>query len=432
MSPPGRHAADRALARGVLLIGLFALAAGLARLGQDIAIAWRHGTGPEVDAYQLLLGLAQWPAAVALSTLTALVAPTESALPGGAGARQQLRGELLGAMLALAAASALVAAVAMAWASTRLPPEAAAAARAGLPAMALVVGIGLLGALVSAWWVAEGRATLTLVEAALPLAVLAALVLAPAIGLFQATLLGAGLQLALLAVGLAREGRWPRPRWRRASPGWSGLGRGALALLAGQMLFAMIPLVDLAFAAGLGAGQLAALGFASRLLLGVQGLAGVALQRAALPLLTGMADDPAAATRAVWRWAGAALALGCAAALLLALTADALTRLLFERGRFDAADREAVATLLQAGALQLPPYFAGLVLTTALVARGHRTTLAGMAALGFAVKILASAWLVPAAGAAGLMASTAVVYVITTSVAAARWGGWRAPWRRPV
>ena len=53
--------------------------------------------------------------------------------------------------------------------------------------------------------------------------------------------------------------------------------------------------------------------------------------------------------------------LGLVGALLLALAADPVVRLIFERGAFSAQDRVATATLLRWLAMQLPLYLAGTV-----------------------------------------------------------------------
>lgn len=439
MSAPGGPAspaadpADGRLARGVTLITLFALAASAVRLVQDAALAWRLGTGPEADAYAWLASLVQWPVAVALATLTPLLAPAEAALPAGdTAARRQLRSELGGSLLLVALLATPLAMLGLhtlagsPWAA--LPPEVAERARQGAPWMALVVPLGLAGALWAAWLVAADRRALTLVEALQPLVV--ALVLWLAVGacaadgacaitwLCAASAGGLLLQAAVQAGLLRRDGGLPRPRLAWRSPGWRGLGAGALWLLAGQMLFALVPLVDTFVASRLGEGQLAALAFASRLLIGAQGVAGLALQRAGLPMFTRLAlQSPHQLYRTALRWAWRAGAVALLAAALGALLADPIVALLFERGRFGAADRERVAWLVQVGLLQLPIYAAGLVAVTALAAARATRAMAAVAVAGLAIKAVGAPLLAGAFGLAGLPLSGALMYAGSTAVA---------------
>ena len=423
--PAGEHAAalahralDRTMARGMLVVALFAAVTGVARVGQDAAIAWRFGTGPMVDAYYFLVNLAGWPLAVALSTLTMLVAPTDAALrQSDPRAAQQFRGELLGAVL-LAALLALPLAW---WAMDAiaasplggLQRQAAAQAVTGVPAIVMAVPLGFVGALLTAWLVSAGRHLLTLLEALPALVLIVVLLLAPGPVLFWGTAVGVGLQLAAMALVLHLAHELPRPRLGLSSA-WSGFSRGALVLLAGQMLFALTPLVDLFFAARLGEGAVASLSFASRLVLGVQGLAGLALQRAGLPLLSGlMVTAPAESRRVALRWAALAGGAGVLIGLLVAALADPLVSLLFERGRFTAADREQVATMLRYGMLQMPPFLAGLALATALASARAGGYLALAGGVGLVVKLLLSVVLVARLGVVGLLLATALMYTAT-------------------
>jgi putative peptidoglycan lipid II flippase len=429
-----RAALDRALARGLMVASLFAAFAGAARVAQDAAIAWRYGTGPAVDAYYFLLSLAAWPVAVALSTLTFLLAPAEAALQRVPDeARAQRRGVLLGRMLLVAAAVLPLAGWALhgvvASGLSGLQSEAADAAKAGVPVLMAVVPLGLVGALLSAWLIAAGRHALTLLEA-VPALVLTLLLLAlPGQVLFWGTTAGHALQVLVLAAVLHAAGLLPRPLLRHAfaradptdathtPPAAEWLTRAALVMVAGQMLFALIPLVDPFFAARLGEGTVAAMGYASRLVLGLQGLAGLALQRAGLPLLSRLAaDSPAQARRTAVRWALAAGLAGVVLGAGVAATADGLVGALFERGRFTPQDRTQVADLLRYGMLQLPPFLAGTVLVTALAASRGGTALAQAAAAGLVAKVALSAWLVGSYGAQGLLVATALMYTVTSTL----------------
>lgn len=413
---------DVAMARDLGLIAIFAVLSGLARVGQDAAITWRFGAGAVADAYYFLLNLANWPAAVMLSVLTVLLGPTAVALRDrAAGSARRFRAELLGAVALLALFS-----IPLTWWALSslaggnvggLRPEAAGLARAGVPAFVAVVPLALLGAVLSAWFVATGRHVLTLLEALPSLVLISLLLLVPGEVLFWGTAAGIATQVAVLALVLRRAGELPGPRLGVSAPAWSPFLQGAVVLLLSQMMVGLFPLVDALLAARLGEGALASVSLASRLVLGLQGVVGLALQRAGLPLLSRLvAHSPGSSREAAMRWALMAALLGAAAGLCVSFLANPLVALLYQRGRFTAADTEQVARLLRYGMLQMPPFLASMALVTALASAAARRGLASVAPVGFAAKVVFSLLLVRSFGPAGLMLATALMYCVTAGM----------------
>jgi peptidoglycan biosynthesis protein MviN/MurJ (putative lipid II flippase) len=413
--------AAQTLLRGAGLAALFAVATALARLGLDAAMAWRHGVGAELDAYLFLANLVNWPAAVVLSCLTLLVSPLEAQLrQEGPQALARFRAELLGwsllvagVALPLAGAGLLVAA---GGSLAGFGAATAAIAREGAWPLAPALPLALLVALASAWMVAAGRHVLTLTEAVPPLLLALLILLLPPPVLFWGTTAALAAQLLLLLVLLGREGMLPRPRWSWHSPAWRRLDLGALGLVVAQVLFTTMPLIDQFFASRLQEGTLAALGFANRLVLGLQGVAGLALQRAALPLLARLdAQRRGRAAELALRWALVAAAVAAALAGLAALAAGPVVTLLYQRGEFTAEHRDSVVELLRWGLLQFPPYVAGVLLMTAVAAGQRHGDIARAALAGLLVKIGASLLLVPSHGAVGLQLATALTYLSTAA-----------------
>lgn len=418
-----QRALDGALLRGMGAVALFVAIASLLKLAQDAAIAWRLGTSASVDAYYFLMNVAGWPVAVSVALLTFLVAPADARLRSTDPiAARQFRAEFLGATLLVAAFT-----LPLAWWIMRalagspvggLHHEAAVQAAAGVAGLAAIVPLGLLGAVLSAWLVAAGRHVLALMEGIPALVVLVLVVTVPGQVLFWGTTAGFALQVLVMAWLLSRSGELPAPRLGRSSLQWETLSRGALLLLAAQSFFALVPLIDTFFAARLGAGTVAALSYTNRLVLGLQGLTGLALQRSGLPLLARLSVHSPDATRgAAGRWAAIMAALGLFTGVVVAIFADPLVALFFERGGFTASDRDQCATLLRYGMLQMPVFLASMALVTGLASVNARRAIALVAVVNVAVKLLASLVLVPRLGAAGLMIATACMYVAATVTA---------------
>ncbi len=407
------------------MIGAFAALAAGARVAQDMAVAWRFGAGPEVDAYHYVLALLSAPVAIAVATLSLTLTPAEAALrarSGAADAVRRWRAQVLTAALGAAVVIGLTAWwLTAAWLNGRwagLAPESRRLAEDQLAALAPLVTLGMVSALLTAWFVADRRASLSLFEAVPPLVLVAVLLAgSSAAGLFWGTTLGVALQVTVLAWVLARERALPLPSLRFEAASWHGLAGGMLVMLSAQVVYALVPLVDPLFAAHLGEGAVATLGYANRLLLGLQGLVGLALQRAALPLLAdAMVRDPGSGMRAAFRWSALAALAGGALALVILIVADPVVGLLFERGRFTATHRAEVAALVQVGAWQLPALLAGLVLALALASMGDQRVILLAAVAGLGVKLAASALLAPAWAAHGLVASTALMYATTALI----------------
>lgn len=419
----GERTIDRAMVRATVVISLFAAVASVSRVAQDAAIAWRYGTGPVVDAYQFLLTLVNWPAAFVLAMLTLLVPPAEASLRRqGDGGLSLWRSEMFGWTLLVA-----VFALPFAWLAlhalvtcnlTGLQASAATFAESGASQIVLALPLTLVSAVMSAWLIASRGRVLTLLEALPPVAMAVLVLVSSGMVLFWGTTLAAGIQLVALACALRGTQSLPRPRLGTSSVEWVGFRKAAFTLLAGQMLFALTPLVDPFFAARLGEGQVATLSYANRLVLGLLSLTGLGLQRAGLPLLSQlMASNPAEARKTVLRWSLAAAGAGSLIGILIAALADPIVAGIFERGQFTQQSREQVAVLLRLGMLQVPVFLVGLVMVTALASERAVGILAIVTASGLLTKVVFSALLAPWLGVQGLLMATALMYLVTALMA---------------
>ena len=415
------HPDHLAIVRGMAWVSLFVLLGKLSGAAKEMAVAWRYGIGAEVDGYLFVLNLVSWPLALWFGVLTMVLVPLAARMRGQAPQElPRFRGELLGATLMLGLLLALAAATVlpMLIASSRVglsPASASAALEAGR-GLVLLLPLGLLSSLFSAWMLAAGLHANTLLEGVPALAIAAAVLLSDGgIGpLVWGTLAGFGLHLACLALALARRGEIARPRLGASSPAWRWFWQSFAVMLAGNALMSLIDIVDLVFAVHVGTGSVATLGYANRLLALMMGLGGTAVSRATLPVFARAHHDNGAGIHAVAaRWVAIMLAVGTLAALLAWWLAPLAVRLVFERGAFDAGDTAAVAAVLRYGALQMPFFFAALVLVSSLVTRGLHRAVALGAAINLLVKVGASLLLVPAFGIRGIVLSTCVMYLVS-------------------
>lgn len=412
-----------AILKGMLTVAAFVFVGKLVSAMKEMAVAYRYGLGPEVDAYQFLYTVISWPLGVWSSVLTAVLVPLAVRLRDGQRQRQlaRFRSELLGCVML---AGCLLAA--LAWlllhhvfrlGHSGLPPRLAGLAEAALPGLILLLPLGMLTALQSAWMLAAGRHLNTLLDC-IPTLSIAALVMAlPGSGmgaLVWGTVAGSALHL----LSLMAPPRWRdiqgAPRLALSSPQWHWFWQGFGIMVGGQALMSLTVVIDQFYAAGLGTGAIAMLGYANRILSLILGLAAIAVSRATLPVFAQVHGQDGARLRAVARlWAGILFALGVLAMLVSYAAAPSVVRLLYERGQFGASDTLAVAQVLRYALPQIPFYFASMVLVSyALSQRRHRLVFYS-ALIGCAAKIAGNVLLVPAFGVNGIALGTMLVYAST-------------------
>jgi putative peptidoglycan lipid II flippase len=224
---------------------------------------------------------------------------------------------------------------------------------------------------------------------------------------------GSALQLAVqlpatyAALGTLAPGRgWSDPGVRRVTALF-------VPMLVGTGVAQLSTLVDVQIATFLEEGSVATLAYAQRLYLLPLSLFGVAIAQVALPTL---AHDTARSGERVGAELGASWRrmsfLMIPAAMGLAAFGRPAVSLLFERGRFDAADTTAVTRVLAAYAVGLLAYGAVRLFATAFYAFQDTRTPVRVAVVALAVNValgIALAWLVGTPGIALATAAAAIV-----------------------
>ena len=416
------HPDHHAIARSVVWVALFALLASLARAAKEVVVAFRYGVSAEVDAYLFVFNLVSWPVGVWFSVLTIILVPLAARIRQGDSAElPRFRSELLGLTLILGLTLAFVGWLGLplflrsSWAG--LPPTTANIAIQMVPTLSLLAPLGVLISLFSAWMMAAGRHANTLLEGVPGLVLLLALLVFSDGGvepLLWGTLMGFVFHLISLGVPLARRGMLEAPHLARQSPQWPAFWKGFGITLAGQALMSVAGLTDQFFAAHLGTGAIATLSYANRILALILGMGGLVVSRATLPVFSqAQAQGGLLLRRVAAHWAGLLFVLGLVAMIVGWWLAPLGVKLLFERGAFTATDTGAVTEVFRYGLLQLPLYFAGLVLVSLLVSQRRYHLLSIIGGANLIVKIIVAMLLVPDFGMSGLMISTSIMLGIS-------------------
>lgn len=420
------HDNHKRIAAGAALIAILTIVSKICIAIREVAIAWRFGISPVVDAYQLSLTIATWLPTMLSGVMTVVLVPRLVLLKPRSHDYGAFIAELNGTVALTGIAVALLTFAAAPYAAAFLASGGdraalgltSAMAQRMVPIAAVMIVVGYLSARLQA----SERYTYSVSEAvpALVIGLLTILPLSlsgPAL-LVGATLVGFFLQFLLMAA-LAHSGdRGLGPmRFRHCSPVWRSLYGALLTMTLGQMLIMASLPIDQAFAARLGEGSVAVLGYATRVATLASGLAAIVLGRALLPVLARAvaAGDHRLARRQALTWSMLLLAAGAIAAAALWAAAPYLVRLLFERGAFSPAASALVTQSLRYGLLQLPPYFAGIALVQWFAATDRFRAIALITSAALLAKVTLNVILAPRLGVPGIMLSTAGMYAITAA-----------------
>jgi putative peptidoglycan lipid II flippase len=415
------HADHQAIARGMAWVVLFVVVGKIAGAAKEMAVAWRYGVREEVDAYLFLFNLMTWPTGVWFSVLAAVLVPLAARLRREPSIEVPLfRAELFGFTLLLGVALAGLTWIGLPWLLTRswmgLPATTAALAVEMVGPLTLLIPLGVLISLFSAWIMAAGHHANTLLESVPAWVILAALLAIPIGGaepLVWGTVAGAVCHLASVAAVLKRRGEVEVPRFTRVSSQWPAFWQGFGLMLAGQSLMTSLGVVDQLFAASLGTGAIAGLGYANRILGLILSLGAMAVARATLPVFSqAYAQEGRQIHAVVTQWVRLLFMLGVAATLAGWWLAPWAVRLLFERGAFTAADTAVVAEVFRYGLAQLPFYCAALVLASCASSQGRYRLLFWSGAIAVGSKMISNAVLIPLLGIKGIALAWGVVYAL--------------------
>jgi peptidoglycan biosynthesis protein MviN/MurJ (putative lipid II flippase) len=412
----------RRILRAMLSVSLFLTITKFVGAAKEMVVAAAYGTSPVVDAYLYLTNLLNLPASILSSIMMTILVPYLIRLkPRTADEAAVFKREFLGTTLFASAVIALVAGCTMFYALssglTGLPAQTVLLAKAMLLPTVLTVPFGIVAGFLAANVMAQHRQTNTLLEGVPALCILVLVLALPSRSLAQlawATLAGFVVQLVLLMLVQPAGERLPRPVLSWRSPAWRGLVRGFGLLLVGQAFASAPTVVDQIMVAPLGSGAIATLGYASRVISLLVGLGATAIARALLPVLSEFStSDYSPARRVASHWVVALFLAGIAVGVAAWGIAPWGIRLLFQRGAFTAEDTAGVVQALRWGVLQLPFYFAALVVVQLIASASDYRTFLYIGAINFVTKVTANYLLIPVFGIGGALLATSVMYAVS-------------------
>jgi putative peptidoglycan lipid II flippase len=409
------------------------LVKGLA-IAKEFTIAWQLGTGDSIDAFLIAFLIPAFVINVVANSLNAALMATyiqvrEQQGPGPAG--KLLAGA---SWVSLGFLGLLMVAVA-GFAPWYLPVVAPGFGPAKLQlslhllwVMVPLIGINgmavLWGAVLNA---GEQFALVAIAPALTPMAMVGLLLgwpqmqgFALAVGL----VLGAILELGLIAASLRRQRLSILPRWTGWSPELRQVAGQFFPVMAGACVFASSELIDQSMASHLPPGTVAALGYGNKMVSLPLTLMTTAIGSAVMPYFSQLiGQNKWPELHQLLRqmlprifWIAFALAGG------LAMFSVPIVRLLFQHGAFTARDTVVVAQVQAAFALQIPFHLCGIITVRLLSAAKANQVMLQSAFISLTVNVVLNLLFMRWWGVAGIALSTSCVYMVSASFL---WWSWQ-------
>ncbi|MGF7173162.1 murein biosynthesis integral membrane protein MurJ [Azospirillum doebereinerae] len=411
-------------ARAIATVGGLTLLSRLAGFARDILTASVLGAGPVADAFFVALKLpnlfrrlfAEGAFGVAFVPLFAAELQTR-----GRAAAIRFAEEALAVLLAALLPFTLAAVAAMPWLMHGLAPGfgdepakfalAVDMARLTFPYLMLISLVALLGGVLNAL---DRFGPFAAAPIAFNLTLVAALLLAPRMGLEPGTAMAAAVtlsgvvQLLWMAWACREAGIVLRLRAPRMTEGMRRLFRliGPGALGAGVMQINLF--LNIVLASLLPSGAVSFLYYADRLNQMPLGVIGIAIGTALLPVLArhAAAGDERMVRHYLSRALEFSLLLGLPAAVALGVAGGPIVSVLFERGAFGPEQTHATALALAAYAVGIPAYVIVKSLNAAFFARHDTATPVRVAVVVTVATAVLALALLPALGHVGIALAT--------------------------
>jgi len=304
------------------------------------------------------------------------------------------------------------------WMAAELPETTQAHAVRMTRMISPIAGMMVLIAVLSCRLMARERHTNTLLEGlpglAICIAVLSSAASVQGDDVIVGLLVGTTAQLGLLMLIIGNKAEPLGLKIGLSAETWRIVFQAAGVLVLGQLLMSLIAPIEHFFAARIGEGAVANLGYANRLLTLINGLGAVAISRAILPVLSSIhADDAAHAKQVTLRWTSIMVVLGLVTTVIAWVLAPFAVAILFERGAFAQEDSAIVTSAFRWGAVQFPFYFGGMVVVQLLIATARLRAITLIAFGSIVVKLFGTYWLSGLLGVSGITLATGTMYLFS-------------------
>lgn len=406
-------------------VGLWTAVVKTASFGKELVVAWRFGTGDELDAFLIALLVPSFVINVIAGSFNTALIPTYIQVreKEGIKAAQRLFSGVIVWSLGLLGITTLLILVS---APLYLPLIAKGFSPEKLDLtyhlLWITSPIVVLSGIQVIWIAvlnAGERFTLAAIAPIVTPALSAMLLLLfQAWGIFALAvglILGSILEMLILGAALKRRGISLSPRWYGFDEHLPQVFNQYIPMIAGAFLLSSTTFVDQSMATMLSPGSVAALNYGNKLIAVLMGLSTTALSSAVIPYLSKMvsAKDWVGVLHTLARYLLLILIITIPLTVILILFSPLLFQLTFQKGAFTAEDTVLVAGIQSLYALQIPFYVGGVFVARLISALRYNQVLMVGALISLVVNIALNYLFMAKIGIAGIALSTSCVMMIS-------------------
>ena len=416
---------NRQIFGAVVVVGLLTGLVKLVSVGKELVVAWRFGTGDELDAFLIALVVPAFIINVVSGSLKVALIPTYIKVKeqqGMEAAQKLLSGSITGAVGLLALITA-VTVTAVPWylpalASGFTPKKLELTTHllwAISPLIMLFGIVNIWGAVLNA---GERFALAAFSPVTAPIATVILLLAFPTWGTFALAgglILGGFTEIIVLGIGLRKQKINLLPRWSGFDSNLREVAHQYLPVTTGAFLMCSTNLVDQSMAAMLSPGSVSALAYANQVIALPLTLATLALGTAVIPYLskTIAQKDWQKVKHTFKYYLKLIFTASIPLTILLIFASKLIVQILFERGSFTATDTELVSQIQIFYALQIPFYVSAIFVVRIVNSLGINYLLVWGSSINLLVNIVANYVFMQWFGIKGIALSTSCVYLIS-------------------
>lgn len=392
---------------------------------RELVVAWRFGTGDNIDAFLIALVVPSFIINVVAGSLNAALIPTYIQVrdrEGTKAAQRLFAGTTVWGLGVLLITTILIVVTAPLY----LPLIASGFSREKLDLtfhlLCAIAPVVMLSGIVVIWGAVlnagERFALAALSPMITPAITVVFLLLIKSWGIFDLAaglVCGALLEIVVLGAGLYRQGISLRPRWYGMDPHLRQVAGQYAPRIAGAFLMCSAGLVDQSMAAMLPSGSVAALLYANRVIAFPITLASTALSTAVIPYFSKMVacEDWTGVSRTLNQYMRLIFVTTVPLTGLLLVFSELIVQILFQRGSFTANDTHLVAQIQSCFALQIPFYVAGIFMVNLITAMRLNHILMWVSVFNLIINIVLNYLFLQLLGVKGIALSTSCVYLFS-------------------
>lgn len=398
---------------------------------KEIFVAYRFGVSGVVDAYQFALTAINWIPGMIISALTVVLVPLLIRLKDQDSHDKKLfLKEVTGVVIFIGFFISIIIIVftplLLSLIGANLSVDTYSQTVNFMRELAFTTIFVLIFGLYSAQFMASGSYANTILESIPALIILIFLLFFmtsnDAFPLLYGTWVGYIIQFLLTFSMLSRSKSVTfsglLPRLSFTSPNWLGVSKFLTVTILGQLVMSFSAPLDLFYAAKVGDNSIAILGYATRLSSLVTSLGTILFARAMLPVFANLVSNGEVKhlQKVSFTWSILTFFGGAFFLVLFWPLSSLLVEFLFERGAFTSNDTQVVAGLLRYLMIQIPFYFASLIMVQFFVSRGYYILISIIAVLVIIFKWMLNAVLTPHFGLNGIAIATSGMYFLSMSL----------------